>query len=260
MPDVQGQALRNHKLTLSYDGRAYFGWQRHGNKPTIQGAIEDALSAVFGRTVTIDGAGRTDRGAHAEGQVASCALPLTLPSGEAAAPTAIMAALAESLPADIRVVALEHVDETFHARTSATGKRYRYEIYQGARCPEELEGRVWWVRRPLDVGAMRACCDVLRGEHDFASFATRSNFAPSSTVRQLRALDVEGDGAPRFSIVLEADGFLYKMVRNIVRALAKVGEGRYDRAKLAQILAARDRQAAPGTAPASGLYLDRVNY
>jgi tRNA pseudouridine38-40 synthase len=251
----------NHKLTLSYDGRAYFGWQRHGNKPTIQGALEDALSQVFGQMVRVTGAGRTDRGAHAEGQVASCELPTQLEGGQPATPEAIEAALNAALSADIRVSAVERVDPTFHARSSATGKRYRYEIHRGSgECPAELSGRVWWVKTPLDVTAMRRCCDVLRGEHDFCSFATRSNFVPTSTVRQLRVLELEGDAAPRLTVLLEADSFLYKMVRNIVRALVKVGEGRSDRAKLAQILAARDRQAAPGTAPASGLYLDRVFY
>ncbi len=252
--------MQNHKLTLAYDGRPFWGWQRHGDKPTIQGAVESALSEAFGQAVRISGAGRTDRGAHAEGQVASCALPARLSGGDLATPAAIKAALDARLPAEIQAVEVEVVDEAFHARTSATGKRYRYEVYQGQRCPAELEGRVWWVKRPLDVAAMRACCDVLHGEHDFASFASRSNFTPAQTIRQLRMLDLEGDGAPRFQLVFEADGFLYKMVRNIVRALAKVGEGRCDRVRLARILAARDRRAAPGTAPASGLYLDHVFY
>ena len=253
-------AHANHKLTLAYDGRRFFGWQRHGKNATVQGALEDALREIFGVACPVIGAGRTDRGAHAEGQVASFRHPKALADGQDAHTEALSTALAKALPPELEVRGLEEVAMGFHARDDATGKRYRYEIFQGGQCPEELEGQVWLVKTPLDVVAMRRAAPALLGSHDFASFATRSNFERKSTVRQLRTLDIEGDASPRLRLILEADSFLYKMVRNIVRALVKVGEGRWKPAKLAQVLAAKDRQAAPGTAPASGLYLDRVDY
>lgn len=251
--------MANYKLTLSYDGRAYFGWQRHGDKPTIQGALEAALTTIFGEPCFVTGAGRTDRGAHAEGQVATVLLSEQLASGAETTAPALSEALAATLPPDIRVVEVEEKDASFHARNSATGKRYRYELFFGQTCSEELIGRVWHLRRPVSVAAMRDASSVLLGKHDFASFATPTNFKGQSTVRDLRGVTVEG-ALPRLRLVFDADSFLYKMVRNLAAALVKVGEGRYDEAQLTQILAAKDRKASPGTAPASGLYLDRVFY
>ena len=169
------------------------------------------------------------------------------------------AALNRALPEDVRVLAVAPAPADFHPRRDATGKRYRYVLWNGSPCPGAEQGRVWHVRRRLNVDAMRAAAAVFVGRHDFASFATRPNFEQRNTVRTITRLDVVEDG-PRVSIVIEADGFLYKMVRNLVGALAKVGEGRRTTEDLVAMLAARDRRVAPGTAPASGLTLEAVRY
>ncbi len=247
--------LTNYRLTIRYDGRNYLGWQRHGDDPTIQGALEQAITAVFGVRSPIQGSGRTDRGAHALGQVASVRLPSDLDLDPAAVAVALNMELAEG----IEVCSAEPAPDDFHARMSATSKRYRYVIWNAERCPQEEVGLVWHIPGALDVQSMRQACPALLGRHDFASFATRPNFKQKSTVRELTDVALTHD-APRIELAFSADGFLYKMVRNIVRTLVKVGEGRYEPSDLPAILAARDRAAAPGTAPASGLYLDEVFY
>jgi tRNA pseudouridine38-40 synthase len=250
---VTRQAMTNYKITVSYDGAVYFGWQRLKDKPTIQGTIEDTLGDVFHRPCLIHGASRTDRGAHAEGQVFNVVLP-----GELGI-EAMKRAIDGALPSAIRVLAIEAVESDFHALKSARGKIYRYVIWNAPECPADLEGRVWHIPVPLAVEPMRGACQVFVGERDFASFATRPNFKQKSTRRHVRRVSFVDEGA-KISITIEADGFLYKMVRNVVRAIVKVGEGRINLEDLRVILDARDRKAAPGTAPASGLYLDAVHY
>lgn len=245
--------MANHRFTVRYDGREFSGWQRHKNKPTIQGAIEDALSSVFGCPVTIFGSGRTDGGAHAQGQVFNADLPGTPDLAET------KRKLDLALVPAIRILDVQRAEESFHARTSAVGKIYRYEIWNAPKCPGQLKGRVWHIPGPLAIEPMRAACAELVGERDFATFATKPNFEQKSTRRNLKRVVLTHDGE-RISIVFEADGFLYKMVRNLVRAIVKVGEGRTNPGDLADLLEARDRKVAPGTAPASGLFLDAVLY
>lgn len=243
----------NYKITVSYDGRNFFGWQRHGDKPTIQYALEQALAGVVGSPCTIKGSGRTDRGAHANGQVISVELATKLQADE------LKKALNDTLQTEVRIVEVKEVEPSFDACDSATGKRYRYIIWNDSKVPEEHDGRVWHVKTPLDVEAMEAACSVFVGTHDFSSFATKPNFKQKSTTRTITSVEMKHD-LPHITIDMCADGFLYKMVRNIVRSLVKVGEGRYSRKDLIRILEAKDRKAAPGTAPASGLYLDQVFY
>lgn len=248
-----GDARKNVRLTLRYDGRGFHGWQRHPGVPTVQGALERALSDVAGAPVEVRGAGRTDRGAHADGQVASARVPASLDVAT------LRADLDARLPAGLEVLDARDVPRSFHARMTAVGKRYAYTIHNAPALPEDARGRVWHVPDPLDVDAMRAVLPSFVGEHDFASFATKPNHARKSTVRRVGRFSLQHD-APRIVLRIEADGFLYKMVRNLVRAVVKVGEGRLDAPALAQILAARSRHAAPGTAPASGLCLEAVFY
>jgi tRNA pseudouridine38-40 synthase len=248
MPDMS-----TYKITLSYDGQLFLGWQRHGDKPTVQFALEQAVTGAFDLRVPVQGSGRTDRGAHAHGQVATVQLPAD------SSAELVMEKLNQLLPAEIRVVDVQCVATDFHACDSAIAKHYRYVIWNDRKLPAEHDGRVWHVKEPLDVQAMSEACSVFVGEKDFASFATRTNFKQKSTTRIVMEAVLTHD-LPSITFDICADGFLYKMVRNIVRALVKVGEGRYTREDLIQILAARDRQAAPGTAPASGLYLERVFY
>jgi len=250
---ISDMQLSNYKLTLAYDGRAFFGWQRHGDKPTVQFALEQAVTKAFGVRVAAQGSGRTDRGTHAHGQVASLQLSGGLQ------PELVQEKLNRVLPPEVRILDVCSVTKDFHACDSALAKRYRYLIWNDGKLPSEHDGRVWHVKEPLDVQAMVDACSVFIGDQDFASFATRTNFKQKSTHRAVFEAVLSHD-LPMITFDICADGFLYKMVRNIVRALVKVGEGRYTREELCRILEARDRQAAPGTAPASGLYLEQVFY
>jgi tRNA pseudouridine38-40 synthase len=243
----------HYKLTLAYDGRSFFGWQRHGDKPTVQFALEQAVTKAFGVRVVVQGSGRTDRGTHAHGQVASLQLP------DKVLPENIMEQLNQFLPPEVRILDVCFAANDFHACDSAVAKRYRYLIWNDRKLPAEHAGRVWHVKEPLAVQAMVDACSVFLGEQDFASFATRTNFKQKSTHRTVFEAVLSHD-LPMITFDVCADGFLYKMVRNFVRAIVKVGEGRYTREDLCRILEARDRQAAPGTAPASGLYLEQVFY
>jgi tRNA pseudouridine38-40 synthase len=245
--------LFNYKMTLSYDGRTFFGWQRHGDKPTVQFALEQAVTQAFAVRAAVQGSGRTDRGTHAHGQVASVQLP------EQVQPETLKEQLNRFLPKEVRILGVCSVAKDFHACDSAVAKRYRYLIWNDLKLPAEHDGRVWHVKEPLDVQAMLDVCSVFVGEKDFASFATRTNFKPQSTRRTVFEAALSHD-LPMITFDICADGFLYKMVRNLVRAIVKVGEGRYTRNDLCRIFEARDRQAAPGTAPASGLYLEQVFY
>jgi len=245
--------MTNYQITLSYDGRSFLGWQRHGNKPTVQFALEQAVTKVFDVRVPVQGSGRTDRGTHAHGQVASLHLPV------GTQPEFIKEKLNQVLPAEVRIIDVRCAPMDFHACDSAIAKHYRYVIWNDSKLPAERDGRVWHVKEPLDVQAMSEACSVFVGDQDFASFATKTNFKQKSTHRTVTEAVLSYD-LPTITFDICADGFLYKMVRNIVRALVKVGEGRYTREDLCRIVAEKDRQAAPGTAPASGLYLERVFY
>lgn len=242
-----------YRLTVRYDGRQYDGWQRHAGKPTVQGALETAIVEVFGVQCAVHGSGRTDRGVHADAQVAHFEAPFELPTEQ------LLTDLNGLLAPDVRVDACQATAPGFHARHSAVGKTYRYEIWNAPQCPPQRVGRVWEIPGPLDVEAMQGATSVFVGAHDFSSFAKKNNYQPRSMVRTMAAVTLASDG-PLIVMRFIADGFLYKMVRNIVRALVKVGEGRNDRARLVEILAARDRKVAPGTAPASGLFLESVDY
>ena len=245
--------MANYRMTLSYDGRNFLGWQRHGTKPTVQYALEQAVEQVFNVHVPVRGSGRTDRGAHAIGQVVSLHLPIGLE------PEVIKRKLNAVLPAEVHITDVSGTSSDFHACYSAIAKRYRYVIWNDSELPAERDGRVWHIKEPLDLEAMNDACSIFVGEHDFASFATRTNFKQKSTRRTVTEAVLRHE-LPTITFEIVADGFLYKMVRNIVRAIVKAGEGRYTRDDLCHILDAKDRKASPGTAPASGLYLERVFY
>ena len=241
--------MTTFKLTVSYDGSLFKGWQRHPGQPTVQGTLETALLESSGVRAPIEGSGRTDAGAHADAQVAS----VTLPEGTA------LGDLNSVLPQGVQLVDSAEVEEGFHARMDSTGKTYRYVIHNEPNCPPELAGRVWHIPGSLDVEAMRAACEHFVGQLDFATFAKKPNFERATTVRNMQSVVLEHD-APTITITMRADSFLYKMVRNVVRTIVKAGEGRFKAETIPALLAARDRKAAPGTAPASGLYLEAVHY
>lgn len=243
----------NYKLTIQYDGSRYDGWQRQGNTDnTIQGKIEAVLSRLTGECVEIHGAGRTDAGVHAEGQVASVKLAGDRPAAE------IMDYLNQYLPEDIAVVDVQQADDRFHARLSAVGKVYRYEIRLGA-TPNVFRRRFQYrVEQPLDVAAMKAAAQLLCGTHDYRAFCSNKRYK-KSTVRTVTAIDIAVKGAD-MSMTFRGDGFLYNMVRILTGTLLEVGLGERKAEDMAEILASLDRAQAGKTAPAQGLALVKVEY
>ena len=257
--------MRTLKLTLAYDGTGYVGWQRQDNGRSIQGALEDALAEIEGRRVTVFGAGRTDAGVHALGQVASVRLRHEINAAT------LGRALNAKLPLAIRVTDVADAAPDFHARYAAYEKTYRYWLDTGAVASPFGLRYMWHVRAPLDLDAMRVAADELRGRRDFAAFQA-SGTAVDSTVRTLSAVTVEtapavsptgaGDGMPSRGITVEVagDGFLRHMVRTIVGTLVEIGTGRRPPADMASIIASGRRDRAGPTAPARGLFLVRVDY
>lgn len=246
--------MRTLKLTTAYDGTAYAGWQRQENAPTVQAAVEDALTEIEGRRVVITGAGRTDAGVHALAQVASCRFTHAIGTPD------LRRALNAKLPSDIRIVEVEEVAETFHARFSATGKIYRYRIDTGVVADPFTTRLAWHVSDALDVPAMARAGEVLLGRHDYAAFQTHaSDSSVASTIRTIRRLDIQTDGR-YLTVDIEGDGFLRHMVRTIVGTLVEVGRGDRSSGELADVLASHRRERAGPTAPAHGLFLVCVLY
>ena len=246
--------MATYRLTLEYDGSAFEGWQvQPAGRPTIQGALEAALAQVTGERVRCVGAGRTDAGVHAAGQVAHVAL-------EAARdPDGLRTALNGVLPEQVAVLACAPVPDGFHARFGATGKLYRYAIWNGETPSPLRAARSHWVRRPLDLAAMEAAATLLVGTHDFAAFqATGSEVATS--VRTLARAEVLGVSGGDVAIELEGRGFLRHMVRIVAGTLIEVGVGQRAPGSLTDALAGRQRALAGRTAPARGLTLVRVDF
>ena len=243
----------NVKLTIQYDGTRYDGWQRQGNTDnTLQGRLEGVLSRMVGKPVEIQGAGRTDAGVHARGQVASVHLP------EGYTPQEIQNYLNRYLPEDVAVVEVVEVGERFHARLSATGKEYRYHIRMGT-VPDVFARKYQYrVEEPLDLAAMERAAGYLTGKHDFRSFCGNRRFK-KSTVREVFHIGVEVCGSD-LTLVYQGDGFLYNMVRILTGTLLEVGLGQRTPESMVDILEARERTAAGKTAPAQGLVLQEVYY
>ena len=243
----------NVKLTIQYDGTRYDGWQRQGNTDnTLQGRLEGVLSRMVGKPVEIQGAGRTDAGVHARGQVASVHLP------EGYTPQEIQNYLNRYLPEDVAVVEVVEVGERFHARLSATGKEYRYHIRMG-NVPDVFARKYQYrVEEPLDLAAMERAAGYLTGKHDFRSFCGNRRFK-KSTVREVFHIGVEVCGSD-LTLIYRGDGFLYNMVRILTGTLLEVGLGQRTPESMVDILEARERTAAGKTAPAQGLVLQEVYY
>lgn len=259
--------MRTIRLTLAYDGTAYVGWQRQAQGVSIQGLIETALTRIEGAPVAVAGAGRTDAGVHARGQVASAQVSTALDM-----PT-LQRALNANLPPDIRVIGLDVAPDGFHARFDARGKVYEYWIWQGAIMPPHLRTWCWHIRRPLDADAMDRAARMLEGAHDFAAFQSRRSDI-TTTTRTIRDARVTREPPPTgpwggaltpfngHAIVVraEADGFLRHMVRAIVGTLVEIGDGTRRAESIPEALKAGDRTLAGPTAPAHGLVLVRVDY
>jgi len=245
--------MQRFKLTIEYDGGPFHGWQRQDNGPSVQERLEDAVRELSGEETLVQGAGRTDAGVHALGQVAHVDLARDITANK----------LRDALnalvrPQPITILEAVAVSDDFHARFSAVERRYLYRILDRRPPPALDRGRVWWTKVPLDAEAMQAAARPLIGRHDFSSFRARECQA-ESPVKTLDQLDISRVGA-EIHVVARARSFLHHQVRNLVGSLAEVGRGRWAPHDIAGILDARDRTAAGPTAPAEGLYLTDVVY
>lgn len=246
--------LRTIALTVEYEGTAFCGWQIQPNGPTVQEALETALAALTGEAGRVQGAGRTDSGVHAWGQVAHLRTTSTMAGSQFAR------ALNAHLPKTISVRTSREVPPGFHARFSATGKVYRYLIENAPTRPVLERARRWWVSWTLDDTALHEAAARLVGTHDFTSFAdAERGRGDQDNVRTVSRAVWQRDGT-RLAFEVEGNGFLYKMVRVIVGTLVEVGRGAMPPAAIDRIRAARDRTAAGPTAPPQGLHLVRVLY
>lgn len=240
------------KLTLEYEGTYYHGWQKQPHLTTIQGTIEKALAHLTQNAIPIYGAGRTDAGVHALGQVAHFSPPVPFQ------PEVWVRGLNALLPEDIVVHSADPVPDSFHARFSAKGKTYRYFIRNASRRSPFHRQTAWHLPQPLDLKKMRSAAKWLQGEHDFTSFCAAAGEAENHRV-DLREIRIE-QSTEEIRITVKAPRFLQYMVRNLVGFLVEVGKGRRLGKEVPLILDAKDRRQAGPTAPAHGLFLISVEY
>jgi tRNA pseudouridine38-40 synthase len=257
-------ARQRYRALLAYDGTAYQGFQRQaGDTPTVQGAVEAALRRVTGEATSLTGAGRTDSGVHATGQVIAFEAAWRHPTA------ALLRAVNANVPDDIALLALDEARADFHPRFDARSRTYRYTLYTAPVRQPHLNNRAWHAApRPLDLDAMQAAAALLLGTHDFATFGQPPQ--GDNTVRELlrsafAVLDehVGGETGPDTVIIrytVEANAFLYRMVRRIVGALVRVGRGQVTRDEFAAVFRAADGSWPNQTAPAHGLCLTKVTY
>jgi len=245
--------MPRYRATIEYDGTSFVGWQVQSARPSIQSALQAAVRGFSGEDVIVHGAGRTDAGVHAEGQVCHFDLEREWPADK------VRDAVNFHLkPSPIAVVECHPAQPSFDARFSAIARHYRYEIVT-RRAPLALRrNRAWRIANALDIPAMHAAAQHLVGKHDFTTFRAAGCQA-KSPVKTLDRLDVVGDGKS-LAIYASARSFLHHQVRSIVGSLRLVGDGRWRPSDIAEALAARDRAACGPVAPASGLYLVRVDY
>lgn len=237
---------------LEYDGGGYHGWQSQSGSPSVQDAVNEALSRVADHQVRCMGAGRTDSGVHAIEQVAHCDTSAKRSSRD------WLFGANTYLPDDVNLLWVREVSGEFHARHSAVSRSYAYVILNRPVRSSLERDRAWLIRDPLDAEAMHRAAQHLAGEHDFSSFRA-ADCQAGSPVREITDIRVRRRG-DRVWVACRANGFLQRMVRNIAGSLALVGRGRHPPARIAQILKARSREAAGPAAPAQGLYLRRIEY
>jgi tRNA pseudouridine38-40 synthase len=245
--------MPRYRLTIEYDGRPYHGFQAQADLPSVQAAVERAVKGFCGETLRLQAAGRTDTGVHATGQVVHVDLTKDWK------PDVVRDALnAHLVPEPISVLAASVAPEGWHARFSATERRYLYRILNRRSPPALDQGRVWHVRKPLDAEAMHAAAQALVGHHDFTTFRDLQCQAKSP----MKTLDVAAVRREGDQVLLEfaSRSFLHRQVRSMTGSLAEVGAGRWSAADLKAALEARDRKACGPVAPAAGLYLTGVAY
>ena len=244
--------MRNIKLLITYDGTDFSGWQRQPDRRTVQQVLEGAIGRLTGVEAPTNASGRTDAGVHALGQVVHFYTVSTHPTG------VFVKALNAILPPDVRVKGAWDVPQSFHATLDARSKRYRYSIDNGPIADPFRLRTSYHVYLPIDVDAMNRAARALKGRHDFHSFETNWPNRTSS-VRTIFDIEVTRFG-DEVRVEVEADGFLYNMVRSIAGTLVQVGIGRWPEAKVLEALRAEDRREAGPTAPPQGLFLLRVRY
>jgi tRNA pseudouridine38-40 synthase len=242
----------NIKVVLEYDGSGFAGWQQQAHGRTVEAELKRALREITGQELKVYAAGRTDAGAHAEGQVVS------FQTDGRISPRRLVAALNAKLPDDVAVLSAEEVPDTFHARYSARWRRYRYRYLDRTSRSALERGRCWQVRGPLDVDAMTKAAKALVGKHDWTSYCSASE-PPDARVREMRSVRVFRHH-DIVELELVAEGFLRGLARSIAGALAEVGRGRRPPEWVGEVLEARDRRQAARTAPAGGLTLVEVIY
>lgn len=249
----------NYRLIIQYDGTDFHGWQMQGaGERTVQGELARALSLIDGRAVVVHGAGRTDAGVHALGQVASVELRREIEGFK------LRAAINGNLAPDMRVIDAQEIDADFHARYSARGKTYRYRIFNARYASPFLVRYTHTDARNFDVRRMQECARMFVGTHDWTAFSA-AQAEVETRVRTVTQLEVreswseEGRGR-LIEIVASAEGFLRYMVRSIAGTLLEVGRGQMETAQVARALESRDRSLAGATAPAKGLTLVEVHY
>ena len=258
--------MRTLKLTIAYDGTDFAGWQRQASDRTVQATIEDALLPIEGARAIVIGAGRTDAGVHAAGQVASVVLTARIAASD------LLRALNATLPQDVRVTAIDEMPDGFNAQFAATQKTYRFSIWSTGIVPPSLRRFVWHVPQALDRAAMDLAARSVLGTHDFSAFQAAGSdvITTRRTLTMSRVIEIE----PSSSSVLigptvvgcwlvyevTGNGFLRHMVRNIVGTLADIGRGRRPVDDIPRILESRDRATASATAPPEGLTLWSVDY
>ena len=244
------------KLTIAYDGTGYEGWQVQKIGTGVQEKVEEALAKLFPSKPRVHSSSRTDTGVHALGMVAH----VEVPQAELKMPVRKLAlALNAHLPEDIRIMTASRATAAFHARFDASGKQYRYYVWNQPAMNPLLRRTAWHVPRKLDLRAMRSAAQLLMGKHDFQSFAANPGYAKESTVRTLVHCDVKKNSS-LLTFTIEGDGFLYKMCRGIVGTLVQVGLGKFSASEVRTMLRKRDRRVAGMTAPALGLVLVKVSY
>jgi tRNA pseudouridine38-40 synthase len=244
--------MRNIKLVMAYDGTDFFGWQRQPDRRSVQQVLEEAIARLTGVLPSTNASGRTDAGVHAIGQVVHFLTASRHP------PEVFVKALNATLPKDVRVLSAEEVPQAFHCTFDARSKRYRYVIDNGAVADPFSLRYAWHVHAPIDVGAMNRSAQSLKGRHDFRSFETHW---PNRTSSVRTIFDIEVTRRDhRVTIEVEADGFLYNMVRAIAGTLVLVGTGRRPETFPAEALLAERRAEAGPTAPPQGLFLLFVRY
>jgi tRNA pseudouridine38-40 synthase len=243
---------RNLRLLLEYDGSEFHGWQRQQGLRSVQGDLEAAVKTMTGEQVFVRGAGRTDAGVHALGQVANFRTHARIPTG------GFLRGLNANLPHDVAVLEVTEVPEAFDARLAARGKHYRYQVWNHLVRSPLYRRRSWHCRAPLDLAAMRAAAALLVGEHDFAAFRA-SDCERRTTRRLLRQVEVSRQGA-LLTIDVEGTAFLKHMVRIISGTLVAVGRAELTVEQVGQLLGHGDRTQGGMTAPAAGLTLVSVTY